>query len=40
MEILDNFKQASKQKNGRMLSWSLSKVSINFKQSKLAKNQV
>jgi hypothetical protein len=32
---LDNLKQTSKQKNGRLLSWNLSKVSINLKQSKL-----
>ncbi len=33
----DNFKQASKQKkNGRMHSLKSSKVSINFKQRKLA----
>ncbi len=35
IELLDNFKQASKQK--RMVG-NLSKVSINFKQSKVAKN--
>ncbi len=33
-EPVDNFKQASQEKKyGRMLSWSLSKVSINFNQS-------
>ncbi len=37
MELLDNFKEASKQKNnGRMLSWNLSKVSL-LKQAMLAK---
>jgi hypothetical protein len=31
----NQFKQASKKKDGMMHSWNLSKESINFKQSKL-----